>query len=190
MKKLFGHVAVIGAFISFSFPVYAHEAHVHGVAQMNLAIEGPGGEIEVDSPLGNFISFEHKPETDAQKQEVRDMAVIMREADKLFVLTPAAGCQLQEVSLESDALSADLLSPAGVRQVAAQRETGDEQAGDGHADLEAKMAFMCRNPEKLNSLTVDMFRAFPNLHEIEVQLVTPTGQKAAELTPESSTIRW
>ena len=49
---------------------------------------------------------------------------------------------------------------------------------------------MCRHPEKLNSVTVNLFKVFPGLRQMEVQMVTPKGQKAAKLTPESNVIQW
>ncbi len=182
--------------LAFGTSAAAHEAHVHGIAHMNLLVEKQAVEIELVSPLANVLSFEHEPETDGQKQEVRDMAAIMRNADKLFILPADAQCEVKEVSMSSEVISPELLSA----EVEKERQSSHKHNGHshdggheeehGHSDLDVDIAFICRNPEKLDSINVGMFKAFPNLHEIEVQMVTPKGQSAAELTPDSAVIRW
>jgi hypothetical protein len=37
---------------------------------------------------------------------------------------------------------------------------------------------------------VGLFEVFPGLEEIEVQMVTPKGQSAAELTASSPVLKW
>ena len=63
--------------IIFSGPVQAeekrhHEAHEHGVANLNVAVEGNNIYIEFSSPAANIVGFEHHPRTHEQKDAVRD----------------------------------------------------------------------------------------------------------------------
>ena len=185
MKKPFGYFVVMGLALALAASAYAHEAHEHGLAHMNLVVEGQTVEIELITPLANVISFEYAPETEAQKKEVRDMAAVIRKADALFIPSVAAQCQMADVFLESGVIDDALLSPAG----AGHAEKAHEH-DDGHGDLEVEVSFICRQPEKLNSVAVELFRAFPDLHEVEVRMVTPKGQGAAELTAKSNVIRW
>jgi hypothetical protein len=153
----------------------AHEpgAHVHGAAAMNLALDGRNVDIELETPLDNVLSFEHTPKTAAEKQEVREMAETLRRAEALFLFPAAAGCELKEVALESEAISEELLSG---------KDGGDSINSEGHADLDADFSFVCRNPLAITRIEVALFKYFPRLNEIEVQMVTPAGQKSAELT--------
>ena len=182
--------------LAFGTSAAAHEAHVHGIAHMNLLVEKQAVEIDLVTPLANVLSFEHEPETDGQKQEVRDMAAIMRNADKLFILPADAQCEVKEVSMSSEVISPELLSAEveiehqGGHEHNEHSHDGGHEEEHGHSDLDVDIAFICRNPEKLDGINVGMFKAFPNLHEIEVQMVTPKGQSAAELTPDSAVIRW
>jgi hypothetical protein len=188
MKKMLV-AAVVVSVLGLAASAFAHEAHVHGLARMNLLVEGQKVEIELATPLANLVSFEHEPETDAQRKEVRDMAAVMRKADALFVLPAEARCRLQEVSLESDAVSRELLSREGADH-GRGHNAGHSSGEHGHGGLTAEISFMCSNPEKLNSISVGMFGAFPGTQKIEVQVVTPKGQSAAVLTPGSAIIRW
>jgi hypothetical protein len=190
MKKTLRFLVVAVTILGFGSSAFAHEAHEHGVAHMNLAVEGQKVEIELETPLANVLSFEHAPETDAQKKEVRDMAVVMQKADALFIFPAEAQCRVEKVFLESKAISNDLLAPnaSGHTEKAHGGEKKDGE--ETHADLDVEISFLCLHPEKVNSVTVNLFSAFPSLQEVEVQLVTPKGQKAAEATPTSNILRW
>ena len=190
MKKSLGLSAVVGSLLVFGNSWAAeHEAHVHGAAHMSLAVEGNEVKIELETPLANVLSFEHEPETNAQKEEVRHMAAAMRRADALFVLPAEAQCRLKEVSLESDRISDTLLSTKASGS-AEKFPSGSSGSKDSHGDLDVEITFACSNPGKLNSIDVRLFGAFPNLRKVELRMVTPSGQRAAELSPGATVIRW
>lgn len=44
--------------------------HEHGVAQLNVALDGKTLELELDSPAMNLVGFEHAASTDADKAAV------------------------------------------------------------------------------------------------------------------------
>jgi hypothetical protein len=48
-----------------------HEAHEHGVAHMNVALEGYDLYIEFFSPAANVVGFEHHPRAEEQKSPVK-----------------------------------------------------------------------------------------------------------------------
>jgi len=188
MKK-FLTFCVAGGVLVLGHLVWAHDAHEHGAARLNLVVEGREVEIELETPLANVLSFEHAPKTDVQKQEVRDMAMRMRKADALFVFPAQAQCGLVDVSIDSDVIGREALAPGGMEL---RGQGHDEGSGEehGHGDLDVEMSFICHHPEKLNSVTVNVFNVFPDLRRMEVQMLTPKGQKAAKLTPDSNVIQW
>lgn len=53
-----------------------HDAHVHGVGKLNVALDGDDLIIELTSPAANIVGFEHTPENEQQSHEVH-------EADKI-----------------------------------------------------------------------------------------------------------
>lgn len=213
-----------GGLIMFAAAAMAHGPHEHGVAHMNLSVEGKKVEIEVKSPLANFISFEHAPETEAQKKEVREMASVLNGADKLFIFPKEAQCGLEHVELTSAVIDHELLTAGGaadhdeateghaaVRETAHEGHEGhdchnhdchdrdghdhdghdhDGHDGAGHGNIDIDVSFVCAVPSRLNSVEVGLFKHFPALNEIEVQMITPKGQGAAELTKEAGVIKW
>ena len=198
MKNSILFIVALVCPLSLVSPILAHEAHEHGVARINLSVEGQKAGIELETPLANLISFEHMPETDTQKEEIRSMAKVMRDAERLFLFPVEANCRLEKISLASKAINDDLLS-SDAPSLAAGANDGNKKTDshgeakkgeENHVDLDAEITFICRRPEKLNRVEVGMFKAFPNLNKIEVRLVTSRGQKAAELTPKSNVIAW
>jgi ABC-type Zn2+ transport system substrate-binding protein/surface adhesin len=186
---------------------------------MNVVIESDGFEVELDGALAGFISFEHEPSTDAQRAEVKEMAAKLGQADNLFKAPAAAGCKAQEISLESEALPAELLAPYaadpdqghshghgdhghshgpgeaghshGPGEGDHDHDHDDEgEAGHSHADLEASFEFKCSKPGALASIEVGLFESFPGLEELRVQVLSPKGQSAAELTKASPVLKW
>lgn len=48
-------------------------AHSHGVAKLQVALEPPRIDLMLVSPAANLVGFEHQPQTDAQKQDIRSV---------------------------------------------------------------------------------------------------------------------
>lgn len=173
-------------------PAQAHGPHEHGAARLDVAVDGSTVSIDLESPLANALPFEHAPSTPAQRQAVQDMAATLHKADTIFVLPAAAQCIVKEVKLESAALPAELLAASAAHQPAKSEhaEHADHATEAEHADLDASFIFECAKPDALNGMDVNLFSAWPALHELRVQIASPTGQHAAELTPKAHTLKW
>ena len=205
-------LAVCTALLAAS-PVTAHGPHEHGAARLNVAFDGQTVAIDLESPLANALPFEHAPSTPAQREAVQNMAASLHRAENIFIFPAAAQCRLKEVTLESEALPADLLAASAAQQPAkAEHPDHDGHAADqspaakpehpdhdghadhgteaAHADLDASFIFECAKPDALNSMDVGLFSAWPALHELRVQIVSPTGQHAAELNSKAHTLKW
>ncbi|MCR5813940.1 MAG: DUF2796 domain-containing protein [Desulfovibrio sp.] len=163
-----------------SLPVSAHEAHVHGLAHLNMALEGAGGELELHSAQANFLPFEHAPQTAEEKQAAQALLGALGKPETLFLLSPEAQCRLQVTSLSAELLEAGHAHEAGHEHV----------AGHEHANIHLVVAFTCQQPEKLHSLELALFAQFPALHEVELACVGPDRQSGAHLRPAERVFRW
>ena len=173
-------------------PATAHGPHEHGAARLDVTVDGSTVSIDLESPLANALPFEHAPSTPAQREAVQNMADALYRADKIFILPAAAQCRLKTVTLQSEVLPAELLD-ASTAQQPAKPEHADHDAHATeaqHADLDASFVFECAKPETLKNMDVALFSAWPALHELRAQVVSPTGQHAAELTAKAHTLQW
>lgn len=158
------HLFVIPIFSSLLLlqPAAAHEAHVHGVASLDVAIEKGLLSIDLDTPADNLLGFEHAPRGAAEQQQADKIAALLGLPDKLFRLSPAAKCVAAKPTLNAPILSGKNLA-------------------DEHSDIETNFTFFCANPAALANLDVLLFDAFPRLNSIKLQLAGPKGQRGMTL---------
>ncbi|AQZ93823.1 DUF2796 domain-containing protein [Halopseudomonas phragmitis] len=172
---------------------HAHEhgdslgAHQHGVANLNLVLEGSALAIELESPADNLVGFEYLPSTDADKAKVREAMASLRQADALFQFPAAAGCSLDQVELQSPLFSAVEHSHKHDHGHAHKHKHDHDNA---HNDIEAHYHFTCTNVAALNQIELKLFESFPRTEKLLLQAITPTGQQGGELSPAQNLIRF
>ena len=147
-----------------------HEAHEHGVAHLNVAVEGQNIVIELFSPAANIVGFEHHPQTQAQKDQVEKARQELEDGQTLFQLPAQAQCRLISSSVDTD-IDGNLADGSEA-----------QHAHEGHSDFKAHYQFFCNKPEKPAYADVMLFRTFPGIERIAVQILTDTAQTAMELT--------
>lgn len=161
-----------------------HGAHVHGEAQLLLAIEGNDLDMEFRSPAFNIVGFEHAPANEAQQQAVADAMKLLRQPDRLFSLPPAAGCQAKGAKVDSP------LAGHGHEHENEHGHEHEHHAGDDdHSDFTTYYHFKCRDTGSLHEVAVNLFRLFPGTAVIEVQSISPRGQHSTDLTPDHNTLQ-
>lgn len=162
-----------------------HEAHEHGVAHLNVAVEGNDLTIEFFSPAANIVGFEHHPQTKAQKDQVKEARKKLEAGQTLFQLPAQAQGRLVKTMVDTD-IDSDAADAPHHRETAdvhgEDDKDGHEHGHERHSDVKAEYHFICNKPEKLAYLDVMLLRLFPGIERIEAQILTDTGQTAKELT--------
>ena len=150
-------------------------AHQHGVASLNVALDGNTLELELDSPAMNLVGFEHAASSDADKAEVAAVRQQLEQPLALFGLAQDAGCSVSAKDLQSP-----LFGDASA--------TGHEHAHE-HTDIHAHYQLACAQPGKLARLDLGpLFTTFPATQTINVQLIGPNGQKGSQATPAQAVV--
>ncbi len=142
----------------------AGQAHVHGVAKIDIAIEARKLALQLESPLDNLLGFERPPRSDAERKLADALVARLKSADTIFKIDPAAQCSLAKVVLASSALKLGNPDPSE----------------EGHADIDASFEFNCVDANKAAFIDVGLFE-FPHLQRLEVQVATPRAQFKREL---------
>jgi hypothetical protein len=181
-----------------------HDAHVHGIAHLNVAMEGTSLHLEFTSPAANIVGFEHEPRTPEQKDGVRNAIEKLEDGSKLFIPSPEAQCRLSKSSVKTD------IEHDADHDEDAEHKHGhgkDEHHGEGedhdkehheenadehtrHSEFHSEYRFVCKNPGKLSEMDVMLIQSFPGIEHIEVQLLTEKKQSAQELTAPSHRIKF
>ena len=137
-------------------------AHVHGASKLDLAFEGQTILMELSAPAHDIAGFEALPRTDKQRAAVEQAMNTLRDPLRLFTLSAAAGCTVASAS--------------------AELVFGEEQAeGAGHAEFRGRYSLLCANVAAVQEIDFPYFKAFPRADEVEVQVISPNGQKGFEV---------
>jgi len=149
----------------------AAPAHEHGAARLDVAVEAGRITLGLEAPLDTLLGFERAPRTDAERRQADAALATLKAADTLFRIDPAAGCRLASVELVSAALKLGAAGP---------------EADEGHADIDAGFAFDCPNAPRAGFIEVGLFKAFPRLQRLDVQVATGQAQLRRTLTPQAA----
>lgn len=150
-----------------------HGAHQHGVARLDVVVEGSTLLIGLDSPLANLLGFEHPPRSERERSALGKMEAALRAAGA-FKPNAEAACTLGAVALEPSFGAA----PSG------------RKAAVGHADAEVSWTFHCAAPGALRQIEVELFARFAGLKSLQVQLAGPRGQSASVLSRSQRRLAW
>lgn len=165
----------------------AEGPHQHGVASLELVVDGPVLSITLDSPLDNLLGFERGPRSEAERAAVRAMAQRFHAGAGLVVPAAAAGCQLQAVTLQSDVISPALLAKAAAPGAASTQPA----ASAGHADLQATLRYQCAQPQALKTVSLaGLFQTFGRLRQLDAAVVAPGVQRGLKLGPKQPNLAW
>jgi hypothetical protein len=159
-------VASLGTFAQSSAGAVHQHAHVHGVARLGVAVQGATVTLSLESPLDSLIGFEHAPRSAAERAAVATLQAAMQAPRELFRFNAEAACSLVKAEAESALFSA---APAA-------------SAASEHADLDASFEYACGQPARLATLDVGLFKLYPRLHTVSVEVATGKGQSKQALT--------
>ena len=149
-------------------------AHEHGVARLNLVLDGTALDIELESPAMNLLGFEQEAKSAEDKAKVAAVRSELAQPQALFGIPAAAACELTSQELESSLFEEE--DEHG-------HEAHDEEHGE-HSEIHAHYQLQCDKPDTLKALNLGgLFGTFPATEKIQVQLIGPNGQQGLEVTP-------
>lgn len=149
-------------------------AHVHGLAGLDIAWQGGDVFVGLRSPAESIVGFEHAPASPREHQALEAALETLRDGERLLRFSTEAGCRLVEARPSAPMLEGESHGEHGGGHA--------EGTAGVHADISVEYRFSCARPQRLETLEVGLFKAFPRLERVRVQLVSEKGQAAAELT--------
>lgn len=190
-----GAVALLSAFsLGLASPVSASEAHVHGLAQLQLAVEGNQVDLIFSSPAANVVGFEHRPTDPAQEKAVQDAAAFLEQNP---LIAPGSGsCTLLEASANSELLKAGK-DPDGDHHrheephehAEEHHAEHDEHEREAHTDFTVSQHLRCEGGLG-NGATTPLLERFPAIQNLQVQWVLESSQGSTSLTREDNRINF
>ena len=155
------------------------DAHVHGHAELNLAISGNTVQLEFDSPAMNLVGFENPPSSGKDRKLVDDSVEFLNNPSGWIGLASSAGCTVTQVDVESSL----------VQSHSHEEHAHEKDNEDQHADFEVSVEFQCKDTDQLENVDLSgLFQRFSGFDEIEVQWLTDRIQSSTELNAQNPII--
>ncbi len=173
----------------FPLSTMAADKHVHGEADLFIAINNQQVLIELESPAANIVGFEHKPHNSDEK------AIVSRSLDllanyKQLIQFPDGECKQ---------VSADIKNPFTAMKEEKHSEKHDHghhdhhdhgNEAEGHAEFHAEYTLSCKNTQGLKKALVRAFETFSGLEKVTVNWLNTSKQGTSTMTPSKTTIEF
>ncbi|WP_300060445.1 DUF2796 domain-containing protein [uncultured Roseobacter sp.] len=187
MKRLSALVPVFLAVPAFADAPRQLDAHEHGVGQLNMALDGDTVVLELHAPGADIVGFEYAAKSAEDRAAIDAAVATLARPLELFLMPAAAECSVVQASAELEGADAhdahehhdhDGHDHAGHDDHDHAAETEES----GHSEFHAQYRLRCANPDALSEITFAYFDTFENARKLDVQIVSPSGAVAAEVT--------
>ncbi|MGH1487311.1 MAG: DUF2796 domain-containing protein [Cellvibrionaceae bacterium] len=185
--------------ISTPLVVNAAGKHVHGEAELFLALEGNQLLIEMESPADNLIGFEHKP-SNTQQKKILEKAIMKLQTYSTLINIKEGGCKQVDADVESPFKEAHEDHHEHEKEEKHDHhdhghekakkddhhdhghEKEEKEHEEGHSEFHISYTLTCESTEQIKNIQVTAFEQFPNFEKIQVNWVTPKGQGSQVMT--------
>lgn len=160
------------------------DAHEHGQARMQIALENNQVDLIFTSPAYNLAGFEHEARTDEEKKLLVDIHHWLETTP--LINTDSGACTVAAVTVK---LGGDEKSHHGHDDDDHHEDRHDDHSEEEstHRDFEVTQQLTCMGMSGNAALTSPLPGRFPELEELTIEWAGPSGQGSTLMTPESGT---
>ena len=139
--------------------------HVHGQAELTIAIEQSRIEINFQAPAESLLGFEHQAVT---KHELEKVSALKKQLSQQHIIRFKGGnCQAIASDINTDSIMNE----------------NHQTHAHPHAEIMANYIFECADEENITSASVMLFTYYPTLNNIHAMWVTQQRQGSTVLSP-------
>ncbi len=153
------------------------DAHEHGSANLDIAIDTSTIEMRFESPAVNIVGFEYATEDEQQLLLINKAKSNLSNFDLIYGLVGDVSCQTVKSSAK------------WVTEHEAGHDDHGEVAKAEHAEFIAEYRLECNQLNNLAAIDVKMFEFFPAIEDLDVQVVYSQGQIKYELDANNTLIK-
>ena len=164
-----------------------HEAHTHGVAEVNIAIDGSKADVEFRAPAESVMGFEHEAKSESDKQK-RDAALrtVQTKINQMVVFDPKLNCKFSEVKtviVEEEGEPGKSQSDKSAHGHKDQKKTAE------HREVRATFSAACDKTLAGSRVTFGVHKTFPAIGEIKVQVLGDAKQSGATIKKDKGDVK-
>lgn len=156
------------------------QVHTHGQGQALVAQEANQWVIELNLPAADILGFEHAPETEQQKQAIKELKKAVQDSGS-FIALPSH-CLRVSVNLEipSDGEHEHGDNPH-------KHDHDHHDSGETHGNVEILLEYRCQS--SINSMSFPVLTNYSSLTSLSVGWITEKGQGAKTIDSTNPVIR-
>ena len=171
-----------------------HGTHLHGVAELTVAVEENAIEMMFTAPAASVVGFESEAASSEQLKAVEDARLVLRDPFRLVTFV-GKECDLVQAVVDLTAISNSQKDEYEAHDEghddhdegheAHDEGHDDHDSTDGeesHSDIIAKYEFECSSDDQLKKLKFGPDELLFGLDKVNVMWVSESGQGAAEVT--------
>ena len=163
------------------------DAHEHGSANLDIAIDTSTIEMRFESPAVNIVGFEYATEDEQQLLLINKAKSNLSNFDLIYGLVGDVSCQTVKSSAKW------VTEHKAGHDDHDDHEAGHDDHGEvakaEHAEFIAEYRLECNQLNNLAAIDVKMFEFFPAIEDLDVQVVYSQGQIKYELDANNTLIK-
>jgi hypothetical protein len=216
MKKPFVNIiSLVAVLIGVAPSIYAEknetnlDAHVHGLSELTIALEGEDLDIQLTSPAMNIVGFEYKVVSKKDIEAIKNAKSILNQPEVLFLFSDN-GCEPINIDVDVTGLIEEDDHGQHDNKQNHHNDHDDHKEHDdhedhkndkhedhhkhdkheGHSEIVANYSYRCKDIAKLSSIQVSLFEAFSGIHKIHTMWLTPSKQGSVTLTAKNQMVEF
>ncbi len=167
------------AFLFSTQVVFAHGAHEHGSAKIDIGVEDTNATIHFEVPAISVYGFEHEAKNEKDKKAVSSAIEMMKtNFSQMVKLDTSLGCSFSVTKIDPFVKDNDDEGEADENKIKNDKDKKEEgEHGDFNADFNVK----CSKKIAGTKVTFSFIKYFPNIKKINVQGLSDKSQAAAKI---------
>lgn len=135
--------------------------HEHGVASLELSVDGSTLLVRFSSPLDNLLGWERAPRNEQEQRQYAALRAELAQPAVILSIPEVAACRLESATVSDPHL---------------------KSSSDPHKDLEAEWNFRCGAAASLRTITINGFDRFKRLRRVDAFYALPGKSGKSRLT--------
>ena len=162
-----------------------HDAHVHGVAEINIAVEGAKATVEFRAPAESLMGFEHEAKSESDKKK-RDAALeqLRTKRDQMVLFDAKLGCKFSDVKAAIVEQKGDHTKAQSGKDV-----HKDQKKSGEHREVHGTFSVACDKPLAGSRIRFGVSKVFRDVQEIKVQVLGDSGQSGATIKRDKGDVK-
>lgn len=171
------------------------DAHEHGSAALEIAIDANTIEMRFESPAVNIVGFEYTTDDDQQQLLITKAKNNLSDFDAIFQLAGDVSCKIVQSSANWLTKHEEEEHEEGHEEEHEEdheeehEEDHEEAPSAEHAEFIAEYQLECNQLNNLTAIKVNLFEFFPAIADLDVQVIYAGGQIKQELNVNNTLIK-